>query len=80
MKEATDSFHDTFIPILSLPSGKDVKIFYMEKPIGEGGTLKYLSTYQLWSKDFAVSEEQWQNFILGWNYWAGWSGKGCGGL
>lgn len=32
MKEATSNFfHDTFIPILSLPSGKDVKIFYMEK-------------------------------------------------
>ena len=44
-------------------------------------TLKYLSTYQLWSKDFAVSEVEQQSFYPGMKtHKAGWSGKGCGGV
>lgn len=44
-------------------------------------TLKYLSTYQLWSKNFAVSEVEQQSFYPGMKtHKAGWSGKGCGGV
>lgn len=64
------------------PQGKMLKFSTWKNSIWRlVDPLKYLSTYQLWSKDFAVSEVEQQNFYPGMEtHKAGWSGKGCGGV